>query len=174
MNDKIRGRVWVFGDDINTDLILPNTVLYKSVEEQATQIFAANRPGWINSICRGDIIVAGKNFGTGSSRPASRSLLNAGIGCLLAESLNSLFFRNCVNFGFLAFECPGIQAEVKEEGYVEVDLATLNATVVQTRKVFACRRVPQHLVKIMREGGTYAFLEEQGLIEPESTSFRVT
>src|SRR5690606_12069836 len=75
----VRGRVWVFGSNINTDLILPNYVNNASEEEQLRAIFAANRPGWVDMVKPGDIVVGAWNFGTGSSRPAARSLRNAGI-----------------------------------------------------------------------------------------------
>src|SRR5919204_4825257 len=113
----ITGRVWKFGDDINTDLMLPGPLLTAAEAEQARAVFAANRPGWVDQISRGDIIVGRRNFGTGSSRPAARSLRNLGLGCLVAESINGLFFRNAVSFGFLALECPGI-SDAFEEGQI--------------------------------------------------------
>ena len=85
-------------------------------------MFAANRPGWVDQIAPGDIIVGGRNFGTGSSRPAARSLRNIGLGCLVAKSINGLFFRNAVSFGFLALECPGVHAAF-EEGQTARDFA---------------------------------------------------
>src|SRR4029077_5425882 len=92
------GRVWTFGDDINTDLMLPGPLLTASEEEQRRAVFSANRPGWVDKGRSGDIIIGGRNFGTGSSRPAARSLRNLGLGALVAESINGLFFRNCRRF----------------------------------------------------------------------------
>ena len=80
----------------------------KPEAEQARAVFTANRPGWVDRCSTGDVIVGGRNFGMGSNRPAARSLRNIGVGFLLAESINGLFFRNSVNFGFLALECPGV------------------------------------------------------------------
>src|ERR1700719_945513 len=107
---KFTARVWKFGDNINTDLILPILAFYLTPQEQTRFVFKANRPGWVDLVRPGDIIVGGNNFGTGSSRPAARSLKNLGLGALVAESINGLFFRNAVSFGFLAFECSGIHA----------------------------------------------------------------
>ncbi|HUZ62633.1 MAG TPA: 3-isopropylmalate dehydratase small subunit, partial [Acetobacteraceae bacterium] len=81
----IAPRVWCFGDNINTDLILPGPYLYRSPEEQARAVFQSNRPGWVDQVGKGDAIVAGFNFGMGSSRPAARSVRACGVGFLLAE-----------------------------------------------------------------------------------------
>ena len=104
----IAGRVWTFGDNINTDLMLPGSLLFATEDEQKRAVFSANRPGWVDEVRPGDIIVGGLNYGMGSSRPAARSLRNLGIAALVAESINGLFFRNAVNFGLVAFECPGV------------------------------------------------------------------
>ena len=74
------GRVWKFGDNINTDLMLPGSVLYSSPEQQARAVFMNNRPGWVDQVQQGDAIVGGFNYGMGSSRPAARSLRNCGVG----------------------------------------------------------------------------------------------
>ncbi len=165
----IAGRVWKFGADINTDLILPGSVIAKSPQEQARAVFAANRPGWIDAMRPGDVIVAGHNFGMGSNRPASRSLKNIGIGFLLAESLNGLFFRNSVNFGFLALACPGIDAAFAEgdtaELEIETDWAVRNA---RTGAVLTPERLPEKLLSLMRGGGILPLLEAEGLIAPRA------
>src|SRR5437764_14616918 len=98
----IIGRVWKFGDDINTDLMLPGPLLTASEEEQRRAVFSANRPGWVDQVRPGDIIIGGRNFGTGSSRPAARSLRHPGLGPLSAESIKGLLFRTAVGFGFPA------------------------------------------------------------------------
>ncbi|HEX9837526.1 MAG TPA: 3-isopropylmalate dehydratase, partial [Alphaproteobacteria bacterium] len=87
----IAALVWKFADDINTDLMLPGSVMVKSEAEQARAVFAANRPAWVDAMRKGDAIVAGRNFGMGSNRPAARSLRNLGVAFLLAESINGLF-----------------------------------------------------------------------------------
>src|SRR3954453_18192469 len=118
---KFTARVWKFGDNINTDLILPNVAFYLTPQEQVQHIFRANRPGWVELVQRGDILIGGKNFGMGSSRPAARNLKNLGLACLVAESLNGLFYRNCVNFAFPAMECAGVEALFEEGQTAEVD-----------------------------------------------------
>ena len=74
-----KGRVWIVGDNINTDLILPNKAFYLTHEEQAMYVFSANRPGWAEQVKKGDILIGGRNFGMGSSRAAARSLKNLGL-----------------------------------------------------------------------------------------------
>ena len=125
---NITGKTWVFGDNINTDLILPGRAQLFSEEEQMACVFEANRPGWIHEIAAGDIIIGGQNFGMGSSRPAARSLRNIGIGCLVAHSINGLFFRNCVNWGFLALECPGISSAFDEGDVADVSFENFTVT----------------------------------------------
>ena len=85
LTNALGGKVWKFGDDINTDLMLPGPLLTGTEAEQARAVFAANRPGWVDQIGPGDIIVGGRNFGTGSSRPAARSLRNIGLGSMEEE-----------------------------------------------------------------------------------------
>jgi 3-isopropylmalate/(R)-2-methylmalate dehydratase small subunit len=161
----IAARVWKFGEDINTDLMLPGSVISKSPEEQARAVFAANRPGWIDQMKRGDAIVAGRNFGMGSNRPASRSLRNIGIEFLLAESINGLFFRNSVNFGFLAVECPGVSTAFEEGDTAELELdGPWRVRNPRTGAVLSPPRVPDQLMNLMRNGGIFPLLEAEGLI----------
>src|SRR5262249_27329999 len=118
----IAGRVWKFGDNINTDLMLPGPLLLATDEEQRRAVFSANRPDWVDQVRPGDIIVGGLNYGMGSSRPAARSLRNCGVAALVAESINGLFFRNAVNYGLLALECPGISTACEEGQELEISV----------------------------------------------------
>ena len=162
----IFGRVWKFGDDINTDLMLPGPLLTATEAEQARAVFAANRPGWVDQILPGDIIVGGRNFGTGSSRPAARSLRNVGLACLVAESINGLFFRNAISFGFLALECRGVHAAFEEGHTAEVSLADFIVRNRDTGAVLKARAIPPMLLDLMQGGGLYPHLEREGLIAP--------
>jgi 3-isopropylmalate/(R)-2-methylmalate dehydratase small subunit len=164
----ITGKVWRFGDDINTDLMLPGAVMSKTEAEQARAVFAANRPGWIDQMKEGDVIVAGRNFGMGSNRPAARSLRNIGVGFLLAESINGLFFRNSVNYGFLALECPGCFAAFEEGDIAELDLDAWSARNPRTGAVLTPLPVPERLMSLMRGGGIYPAMEREGLIAPRA------
>jgi 3-isopropylmalate/(R)-2-methylmalate dehydratase small subunit len=164
------GRVWKFGDDINTDLMLPGPLLMASEEEQRRVVFSANRPGWVDEVRPDDIIIGGRNFGTGSSRPAARSLRNLGLGALIAESINGLFFRNAVSFGFLALECAGISAGFEEGQTAEIAIESWTVRNRDSGAVFPISPVPEQLLSLMTGGGIYPLLEQQGLIAPKAAS----
>jgi 3-isopropylmalate/(R)-2-methylmalate dehydratase small subunit len=103
----IKGRVWLFGEDnLNTDLMMPQTVYGKSLEEQVRHVFATYRPEWVDEVRAGDVLVGGRNFGTGSSRPASLLLKRLGIAAVVAETLNGLFYGNSVNYALPRWSVP--------------------------------------------------------------------
>ncbi|MDB5810916.1 MAG: 3-isopropylmalate dehydratase small subunit [Betaproteobacteria bacterium] len=165
---KFEARVWKFPANINTDLILPSGSIYLSQAEQVQLIFKANRPGWVDLVKPGDIIVAGKNFGLGSSRPASRSLKNLGVSCVLAESINGLFFRNCVNYAFPAMECAGVADSFAEGDICEVDFADGNVRNRTSGKSLQAKVLPEKLLDLLKAGGIYPLLEMKGIIEPQT------
>jgi len=163
----LEGKVWCFPDNINTDLILPGRAQYFTEEEQMKVVFEANRPGWVDEVQQGDIIVADRNFGLGSSRPAARSLRNVGVACLVAESINGLFFRNCVNWGFLALECPGVAAAFEEGDIAKVSFEDFTVTNTRTGETLQAGAVPDALLATMQAGGVLPVLEAEGLIAKE-------
>jgi len=162
----IAPRVWCFGDNINTDLILPGPYLYRSPEEQARAVFQSNRPGWVDQVGKGDAIIAGFNFGMGSSRPAARSVRACGVGFLLAETINGLFFRNAVNYGLLACECPGVAAAFTEGDAAELSLESWTVRNPRSGAVLAVTPVPPQLLALMQGGGLYPVMAARGLIAP--------
>jgi len=128
--DTVRsGRVWKFGDRISTDFMMPgHRVLANpdlSIAEAAKFCMEANRPGWAeNEVESGDIIVAGINFGCGSSRNGSQSLKALGISVVLAESVSRIHLRNAVNTGLPTLVAPGITDFVEEGQRLEVDIVS--------------------------------------------------
>jgi 3-isopropylmalate/(R)-2-methylmalate dehydratase small subunit len=164
--NMLAGRVWKFGDNINTDLMLPGPYLVRSEEDQAKAVFTSNRPEFLREMHRGDVIVGGFNYGMGSSRPAARSLRNCGVGFLLAETINGLFFRNSVNHGFKAFECPGVTQAFDEGDTAELSIEDWTATNRRTGQTLAITPVPKMLLEMMLGGGILPVLEAQGLIAP--------
>jgi 3-isopropylmalate/(R)-2-methylmalate dehydratase small subunit len=168
MSRIISGRVWKFGDNINTDLMLPNSVNggAATLDEQGRAVFSANRPGWVDEMQPGDFIVGGRAYGIGSNRPAARSLRHLGIACLLAETINGLFFRNCVNFGLLALECPGVSEAFEELQTAEVSLQDFTVRNRETGAMLQAKAVPDNLLSLMQNGGIFPMLEKQGLIAP--------
>ncbi len=167
---QFKGRTWKVGDNINTDLILPNRAFYLTPQEQTKFVFSANRPGWSDLVTRGDILIGGRNFGMGSSRPAARSLRNLGLACLVAESMNGLFFRNCVNFAFPAMECAGV-AEAFEEGDIaEVSFEDASVLNVRTGQRLPGRPIPAELRAVVAAGGLFPLLERQGYIASRASA----
>ena len=167
---RFKARTWKVGDNINTDLILPNRAFYLTPQEQTKFVFSANRPGWCEQVTRGDILVGGRNFGMGSSRPAARSLRNLGLACLVAESINGLFFRNCVNFAFPAMECPGIADAFEEGDIAEVSFEDASVVNVRTGAKLAGRAMPVELRAVVAAGGLFPLLEQQGYIASRASA----
>lgn len=162
----IKGRVWKFGDNIDTDLMLPNVAFKKRIDEQAKFVFKANRPGWADQVKKGDIIVAGKNFGTGSSRPAAQVIKFLGIEAIIADSINGLFFRNCINYGLLAFNLPGGSDHFQEGEVAEVDPHTGSIKNLSTGISLQTGALPEMLMKIIEAGGIIDLLQKEGCITP--------
>ena len=162
---KFQSRVWKFGDNINTDLILPIQAFYLTPAEQAQWVFRANRPGWSEQVQPGDIIIGGRNFGMGSSRPAARSLKNLGIGCLVAHSINGLFFRNCVNGGYLV-PCESTQRlveEIRTDDECEVDLDKATLVNKTTGKSYTLRPLGD-VAPIIEAGGVFEYARKSGML----------
>ena len=154
-------KAWKFGDHIDTDLMLPGALLWRSPEERARAVFQSIRPGWVDEVQQGDALVAGFNFGCGSSRPAALSLRLCGIGFVLAETMNGLFFRTAVNFGLRAFECTGIAAAVEEGDPLELSIERWTVRNVRTAAVLNVKPIPPLPLSIMLTGGVAQLLKEQ-------------
>jgi 3-isopropylmalate/(R)-2-methylmalate dehydratase small subunit len=140
--------------------------MYSPKEIQAQHVFEANRPGWVKLVGKGDFVIAGRNFGTGSSRPAPLALNALGIRCVIAESFNPLFFRNSVSFGLLALECAGICVAFQEGDIAELTLETASVRNARTGQTISGTPIPEALLSLMQGGGIFPLLESEGLIGP--------
>ncbi len=162
---KLQGRCWVFPEaNVNTDLLRPTSVLRLPVAEQAQAVFETVRPGWSQQVRAGDILVGGKNFGTGSSRPASQVLAHLGIRLLIAESINGLFFRNCINYALPALEIPGILSAVSEGDVLSVDVEAGTVHDERTGATLRGAGIPPELLALIEAGGLLERLKAQQLI----------
>lgn len=164
------GRVWKFGDDINTDLISPSASFRMPLEEQHTLVFSALRPGWIKQVREGDIIVAGANFGVGSGRPIGRYLRACGITGVVASSLNGLGLRNCINFELPAIPCPGVDAIFEEGDTARIDFASGTIENLTRNKSLQGQPLPELFKEILLGGGIVPMLIKADLIEPQPTN----
>lgn len=161
----IKGRVWKFGDDINTDLIMPHTALLVSPEEQAKLVFSDNRPGWAEQVQPNDIIIAGSNFGTGSSRPGSVLLRRLKLGGMVAESMNGLFFRNCIAYGFPAMQCAGILSAFEEGDIAVINFDTGAIENERTGQILQGIKISKSMIDTLYAGGIQEQLRNEGYLE---------
>lgn len=165
----ITGRAWVFPDSyINTDAIMPRAGYDVSPREQETMVLASIRPGWAEQVEAGDILVAGRRFGTGSSRPAVTMLSRLGIAALVAESVADIFLRNCVSYAMPVLECPGILEAVREDDRIEVDTVAGTVRNRTTGGSAAGTPLPEMLLATIAEGGVYEQLRAHSYMQPGS------
>ncbi|MDL1959028.1 MAG: 3-isopropylmalate dehydratase small subunit [Deltaproteobacteria bacterium] len=152
---KIKGKVWKFGEDINTDVIIPARYLNTSdPAELAKHCMEDADPDFSKKIKPGDIIVAGKNFGCGSSREhAPIALKAAGIGCVIALSFARIFYRNAFNMGLPIFECDETVGALREGDEVEVDADTGEIRDLTTGDVFRAQPIPPFMQELISDGG---------------------
>ena len=142
------GKVWVLGDDIDTDIIIPTEYLaLKTIEDMKQYGFSPLRPELAGQIKPGDIIVAGKNFGCGSSREQAPEVIKAlGIPCIIAKSFARIFYRNALNNGLLLLEQPELHDVVKEGDTITV---TVNEDVEYNGKKYPIASLPENLMEII-------------------------
>lgn len=159
----IEGRAWVFPEaNINTDLLMPSSTFRLSRAEQAAAVLSAVRPGWAQEVGEGDVLVAGRNFGTGSARQVPPLLLDLGIRCIVAESVSDLFYRNSINSGLPAVQCAGICGAVAEGQVLAVDVGTGRVVNRDTGAELQGPPMPGLLQEILAAGGLRAQLEAGG------------
>ena len=146
------GKVWVLGDDIDTAIIIPTESLaLKTIEDMKQYGFSPLRPELAGQIKPGDIIVAGKNFGCGSSREQAPEVIKAlGIPCIIAKSFARIFYRNALNNGLLLLEQPELHDVVKEGDTITV---TVNEDVEYNGKKYPIASLPENLMEIIEAGG---------------------
>ena len=146
------GKVWVLGDDIDTDISIPTEYLaLKTIEDMKQYGFSPLRPELAGQIQPGDIIVAGKNFGCGSSREQAPEVIKAlGIPCIIAKSFARIFYRNALNNGLLLLEQPELHDVVKEGDTITV---TVNEDVDYNGKKYPIASLPENLMEIIEAGG---------------------
>ncbi|MDR1404743.1 MAG: 3-isopropylmalate dehydratase [Candidatus Methanoplasma sp.] len=156
---EIRGKVWRFGDNVDTDQIIPAERLVSSNLTHLNEyIFEKVRPGVARDIKKGDILVAGKNFGCGSSREhAPLSLIQAGFSCIVAESFARIFYRNSMNIGLLLIECG---TDIGEGDTAEISTECGRIRDLNSGKEYEFPRYPPFITRLVECGGLVNLIRE--------------
>jgi 3-isopropylmalate/(R)-2-methylmalate dehydratase small subunit len=154
-------RAWVFGDDVDTDVIVPGRYMKFGIDEIAPHCFETLAPGFASAVRQGDIVVAGRNFGAGSSREqAPAALKHLGVAALVAESFAGLFYRNALNLGLPTVVCAEAK-RIRDGDSVLVDAEAGRIENRTTGETLSCEPIPAHLLEMVRDGGLLAHLEKR-------------
>jgi 3-isopropylmalate/(R)-2-methylmalate dehydratase small subunit len=158
MNNIFRGNAWV-----DTDIIIPSSFLVTDDEKElGAHVFSDLMPGFSSRISQGDILVAGRNFGCGSSREhAPLAIRGSGISCVVAESYARTFFRNCINRGFYAVELPDASKRIRQRDVLEINI---NKGIIINRtssKEYAFTPFPAFVQEICKQKGLFPYIQER-------------
>ncbi len=157
----IAGRVWRFGDDVSTDLLSPGAYVYASPEVRRQHVLEAADPRFATGVQPGDVVVAGRNFGCGSSREsAPENLRLVGIACVVAESFARIFARNAVAIGLPAVACPGVSAAFQPGDRLELELEAATVRNARTGQVLAAERLAPEMLQVLARGGIVPLLRD--------------
>jgi 3-isopropylmalate/(R)-2-methylmalate dehydratase small subunit len=160
------GRVWKFGNNIDTDIMMPGQESLArpgiSNEEAARFCMSAIRPGWASQVGKGDIIIAGRNWGCGSSRPAARLFKALGIGVIAADSMARIFFRNAVNVGLPVLICGGVSALFEEGDVARIHIEKGEVMNLTRETSVRGEALPPDSppFQILKAGGLMPFMEQ--------------
>ncbi len=155
----ISGKVWKFGDAIDTDIIIPARYLILPLEEMKHKAMEPLNPEFAAKVKEGDIILAGKNFGCGSSREQAPAVLKSlGIRAIVAISFARIFYRNAVNLGIPVLECKEIYEQVDEGDIVEINPLVGKINIPEKGMEFSATTLPDFLMEIINKGGLIPYL----------------
>ena len=160
---KLKGKTWKFGNDVDTDAIIPARYLNTTdPKELAAHCMEDADAEFVSRVKPGDIIVAGKNFGCGSSREhAPIAIKAAGISCVVAHSFARIFYRNAFNVGLPILECPEGAERIQPEDELEIDL---NSGVIDNRtrnETYRAQAIPPFMQRLIEAGGLIEYVREQ-------------
>ena len=157
--ENAKGKVFKYGDNVDTDVIIPARYLnVSSGEELAKYCMIDIDKDFVNNVHKGDIIVAEKNFGCGSSREhAPLAIKCAGVSCVIASTFARIFYRNAINIGLPILECDEAARDIKAGDEVSVDFNTGVITNVTTGKSYKAEPFPEFMQKIMAAGGLVSY-----------------
>ena len=158
---RLEGRVWILGDGIDTDVLAPGRYMGLPAKDLAHYCLEAVRPEFASQVKKGDIIIAGKSFGVGSSREqAVESLKILGIQAVIAESLGGIFQRNALNLGLVCLSCPTLEiSRFCEFDNVEIDVKA--GRLYKAGNYWECEKLPNFLRKMISDGGLITHLKKE-------------
>jgi 3-isopropylmalate/(R)-2-methylmalate dehydratase small subunit len=159
----LKGKAHKFGDHVNTDIIIPATYLVSNDPAVLGEhLMAGQDPGFAGRVARGDIIVGGENFGSGSSREhAPLAIKGGGISCVIAASYARIFYRNALNVGLPLIESPQAAAAISDGDELVIDLAGGRTEDVTTGKTFEVAPYPEFMQRIMDAGGLIEYVRSK-------------
>ncbi len=159
---KAEGRVFRYGDNVDTDVIIPARYLNSSDKDDLRKHCMEDiDPEFVKNVQQGDIIVAGKNFGCGSSREHAPIAIKAsGVSCVIASTFARIFFRNSINIGLPILECPEAADEIKAGDVLSVDFSTGEITDRTTGKTYKAEPFPPFMQRLIENGGLIGYIKE--------------
>jgi 3-isopropylmalate/(R)-2-methylmalate dehydratase small subunit len=160
---KLMGTVWKYGDDVDTDGIIPARYLNVSEpEDLARHCMEDVDPGFARAVQAGDVIVAGENFGCGSSREhAPLAIKGSGVACVVAKSYARIFYRNAINIGLPILECPQAVEETQKGDRLAADLGAGTVTNLRTGRTYQVSPFPPFIMGIIEAGGLVSYTRER-------------
>lgn len=163
MNQNFQGTVWKYQDNIDTDVIIPARYLNTSdPKELAQHCMEDLDKNFALNVKQGDIIVAGENFGCGSSREhAPISIKASGISCIIAKTFARIFYRNAINIGLPIFECPEAVTEINDKDQLDVDIETGKINNLTQNKTYQAKPYPESLRNLIKAGGLIEYTKQK-------------
>ena len=160
---RAKGHVFKYGDNVDTDVIIPARYLNSfDAQELASHAMADIDPEFVNKVQKGDMIVANKNFGCGSSREhAPLCLKTAGVSCVIAETFARIFYRNAINIGLPIIECPEAAREIEAGDEVEVDFGSGKITNKTRGITYQGQAFPPFMQQIIDCGGLVNYINQK-------------
>lgn len=155
------GRAWVLGDDINTDMLAPGGYMKYGIDVIASHCLESVDPSFANTVQAGDVVVAGRNFGAGSSREqAPTALKHLGVAAIIAVSYAGIFYRNSFNVGLPLLVCPEATS-IAAGDRLKLDLAAGRIENLTQAMTLSCSPIPPHLLQMVLDGGLVPHLEKK-------------
>lgn len=156
----LRGKAWTFGDHINSESIMQSG-MEGDMQRALQHVLEFYDPEFPKLAKKGDFIVAGRNFGASSGRPAGEVIREKGIKAIICESAGRVFFRNTWNMALPVLTCPGVRAKFEKGDDIEVDIDAGLVRVVKTGEVLKCEETPWILQDIYKAGGMLGYIKSR-------------